>query len=93
MLIIRQIKQRQTVIDFTCQHSGTMEALFEVAQLNGIGITEAVAPGTLLKAEQRDLKVIAVFTNSELDIITDEQEHVIPGGIGFMQVGTSFKVS
>jgi len=90
---IIKIKQQQTVIDFTCQQAGTLEALFEVAAANGISITEAVPAGTFLLVPEVDKKVIAFYENGKLDITTQQREVPVNGGIGYMQIGTSFKVS
>ncbi len=92
-ILKKEIKPRQTVIDFTCQYSGTMDALFYVLLLNSIGITQAIAPGTILKAPQEDLKVIKFFDGSVYGITTDERIQPVMGGIGYMQIGSSFKVS
>jgi hypothetical protein len=90
---VKQLKLRQTVIDFTCQHAGTVESLFVVAQLNGVSITENVPKGSLLKVSPVKVKNVRFYLDrSGLDIITD-QDGVTPGGIGYMQIGTSFKVS
>lgn len=93
-ILKKEIKTRQTVIDFTVQNCGTMEALFDVAVLNGVSPTDPVAPGTVLLAPVIELKVVSFYgKNKELDITTDDRILPIPGGIGFMQIGTSFKVS
>ena len=87
------IKQRQTVLDFTTQHSGTMEALFVVAVSNGIGITDDIAPGTELTASVVEQKTVSFYAKSLYDITTIAGDQLLPGGIGYMQIGTSFKVS
>lgn len=87
------LKQRQTVVDFACQYSGTMESLFELALLNGVSLTQDVAPGTALKAVPVDLKTVDYYAASVLDIVTDKTVNTMPGGIGYMQIGSSFKVS
>lgn len=93
-ILKKEIKTRQTVIDFTVQNCGTMDALFDVALLNGISLTDPVAPGTILLAPVEELTVISFYQkNRELDITTDDRILPMPGGIGFMQIGTSFKVS
>jgi len=88
-----EIKQRQTLIDFTCQNSGSIEALFDVAQENGVSITEEIAPGTQLSAPEIDRKTVAFYQKSIHDITTDQNVQPVQGGIGFMQIGTTFKVS
>jgi hypothetical protein len=90
---LQLMQQRQTVADFTCQHCGTMEALFLLAELNGISVTENVAPGTELKAIPTENKIIAFYANSILDIVTEDIDRVKPGGIGYMQIQNDFIVS
>lgn len=86
---MQPIKNRQTVVDFTTQNAGDIESLFNVAEANGIGITDDVAPGTLLSVETTDNKVSGFYEGSELDITTTDKG-AQPGGIGYMQIGSSF---
>jgi hypothetical protein len=90
MPTIKKIKYSQTVPDFTCQNAGSLEGLFTVAELNGISITGDIDPGTFLMVEEIDQKTISFYKGGELDIVTDAR---IKGGIGYMQIGFSFKVS
>lgn len=92
-ILSKKIKERQTVIDFACQHAGTLEALFDVAVLNGVSITQNVAPGTMLLTPVEDLKTVAFYNNNVVDIVTNQNAQPVPGGIGYMQIGTSFKVN
>lgn len=90
MPITKQIRVRQTVPDFACQCAGQLDALFEIAELNGISITEDVEPGTELLLNEADQRVITFFKNNTEDIVTDAH---IPGGIDYMAVGVDFIVS
>ena len=89
------IKKYQTPIDFSCQHCGTAEALFLLANLNGISITDEPAPGTTLLSEVVDTKVVSAFMKNELHIATSLNDNPGTGfsGIGYMQIAHDFKVS
>ena len=87
------IKRHQTAVDFTIQNSGTLESLFDVLQLNGFGATDDIAPGTVLQAPVVERSVINYYKGSEADVITFLRPDDLLGGIGYMQIGTSFIVS
>ncbi len=87
------IKKFQTLVDFTAQYGGTVDELFNVALGNGIGITDDVAPGVEMKVEAADLAVSKYYAGSSLDITSNAFAIPIPGGIGYMQIGTNFIVS
>lgn len=89
----KEIKRFQTVVDYTVQNSGTLESLFEVAESNGVGITEDVAPGTVMLAPETETKVTSFYDAKALDITTHATDAEALGGIGYMQIGSSFKVS
>ncbi len=42
------IQKHQVTMDIAIQYAGTAESLFDLCNLNGIGITDDVAAGTLL---------------------------------------------
>lgn len=46
------LKKYQNNFDFISEHVGTLELIFEMAKLNGISITEDVAPGVELNYSQ-----------------------------------------
>ena len=85
--MMQVIRKHQTLFDFTCQHCGSMEAVFVFAMLNGIGITDEVPPGTQLETVVVDNKVVADYVKSKLVIATAFAMPFIPsGGIGFMRI-------
>lgn len=88
------IKKHQNILDFTTQHAGTVTSLFVTAIANGIGITEDVAAGSLLMVAPADLKVVADLKSNKVDVISFMPPGgIFFGGIGYMKIGTSFKVS
>ncbi|RYZ21644.1 MAG: hypothetical protein EOO10_22255 [Chitinophagaceae bacterium] len=94
IIIKKRIKRDQTALDYTVQNAGTLESLFDVLQLNGIGATDDIPPGAVLLAPVEEKKVIGYYNqNTELDIITMDKSNAVPGGIGYMEIGNSFIVS
>jgi hypothetical protein len=88
------LKKQQNNLDFVTQHSGTLEGLFDMALRNSISITETIAPGTALKVQATDEGVVDHFKKRKIDVTSIEASNAVqPGGIGYMQIGTSFKVS
>jgi hypothetical protein len=87
----KELKNRQTPFDFITQHTGSFESIIEMALLNRISITEDVAPGTMLFAKPVKGEVVDYFDIRNLDINTDVRP--VQGGIGFMRIGSTFKVS
>ena len=87
------IKKHQTFVDFVTQASGALDGLFDSAKLNGLSITGEILPGTQLFSTEINLEVITFFKSQKMDIIGNPlSPSVFPGGIGNMQIGTSFKV-
>lgn len=89
---MEQIKKHQTLSDFTAQHAGTLEALVLTASLNGVGITDDIEPGTQLQISTQVASAVNYYKGGELDITTKNVVGQL-GGIGYMQIGTNFKVS
>lgn len=88
------IKQNQTMLDMSVQHTGDLSNLFLLAMANGKSITDDLVPGQELTAVPvTDKRVTRVFDKIEYDVTTAVKPGLILGGIGYMQIGTSFKVS
>ena len=89
-----KIKRFQKLPDFVTQFGGSLNSLFDIAMLNGVGITDEIAPGTPLFVSVQNSLIVSYYKNSTQDIITRERNVIQqPGGIGYMQIGYSFKVS
>lgn len=72
MLII-EVKDNQTLYDFTLQHCGSMEALVEVARLNGLSVTDEITPGQSLQVPEPYNKVLVNFyINEQINIANKE---------------------
>lgn len=88
------VKKHQTIVDFVCQNAGEISGLFTTALLNGLSITQEVAEGAVLKVAQTQLKVINYFKTNGIDIVSSRSSSdTMSGGIGYMQIGSSFIVS
>lgn len=93
MIKLQTIKRQQTLVDYVVQNAGALDYLFDIASLNGISITEQVQPGTVLKVVENDVRVPKMFSTMLIDIISPVRTKGILKGIGYMQIGTNFKVS
>jgi hypothetical protein len=88
------LQKHQTLLDYSTQHGGMAESLFAMAMLNGIGMTDSIAPGVPLRINVDKKKVVDAFVQKRLDIAC--LVAIIPpspGGIGYMQIENDFKVS
>ena len=79
----------QTLIDIDIQTSKSLNNVFTLALMNGIGITDDLISGQNLITLGNILD--SFFVLRPASGIPALQKK--PGGIGYMQIGTSFKVS
>ena len=88
------LRARQTLIDVAVQHCGSAGALISLADLNGRGITDDLAPGTtLLLPEVADadvVKKLKPYGNVPVSGIGENNPD--NEGIGFWVIGDSFLV-
>jgi hypothetical protein len=89
------LKKHQTFLDYTTQHSGSLDGLFEMAQLNGLTITENVVPGTSLQKLVFNNRVAEEYKKMGVDVVSNKDLgiEITVGGIGAMQIGNTFKTS
>jgi hypothetical protein len=88
------IKRDQTLLDMTEQYTGTVDSLFLLATANGISITADLVPGnSLQEVPVIDSRVTNYFVQKKYDCTTYLKPVLTLGGIGYMKIGTSFKVS
>lgn len=90
-----RVAANQALIDIAIQEGGTVEALFDAAIKNGIGITDELLPGTLLRKPERiDKRVAALFTGRikpSSNAPNDLPEQ--PEGIDYWYIENTFIVS
>jgi hypothetical protein len=88
-----KIKKHQTLADFVTQQSGDLQAWVNTCLQNGISVTEDLAPGTSLNVEVTNRKTRNYFIRKQREISSVPPQRVLPGGIGYMQIGNDFKSS
>lgn len=90
-----KVRKHQSIMDLALQECGDITALFELAIINGIGITDIIDPGTDLKAPSvYNKKAIQFYTErSVVPACLDDEAALAPGGIGYMGININFKVS
>jgi len=87
---------QQTLIDIAMQESGTAEALFQLALLNGVAITDNIVGVSMEKGAILNSRIVAMFKINKPASDTATPLPVAglpPGGIGYMQIESSFIVS
>lgn len=88
------LRAGQTLLDVAIQHCGSAAALVNLANLNGVGFTDDVAPGTLLQlpevADAEIVKRLKPYGNVPVSGIEETAENT--DGIGYWIIGDSFLV-
>lgn len=90
------VTSRQSLLDISVQHSGSLEALFDIAIANGISITDDLAPCTLLDIpRQKETSVVRYYEVNRImpatAISIDDVEGL--GGINYMRIEYDFIIS
>lgn len=87
----------QTLLDIAIVTAGGLEALVDMAAANGIAVTDDLAAGQeIALAEVRRRSVVQQFaagSSQPATAMIEEEEQLLPGGIGYMAVGVDFVVS
>ncbi len=89
------VRPGQTFPDLAVQHCGNVAAWVEIANLNGFGMTEELAPGSVLKLpDPSDKRVVASFKANGLRPAAGDVGNFIgfTEGIGFWAIGVDFEV-
>lgn len=92
------VKSGQTLADIALQTKGTLEAVEEIADMNGMTVTEQPEAGTELElpAATWDRLMENYCTRNEVvpaTALTDDDMHAMwQGGIGFMTIEQDFKI-
>lgn len=88
----------QTLIDLAIQERGTVKAVFEMAVLNGISITDDLIPGNTIDYDVPtvDIEMLAFYTSKQYKPATALDAAALfnanPSGIDYMIIGTDFIV-
>lgn len=88
------IKERQSITDMAVQYAGDAAMAPVIAKANNVSVTSDVEAGTFMIIPAVSNKEVANFFERNgyapaMKINTSTR----PGGIGYMQIGTDFKVS
>lgn len=91
------VQHRQTMVDIPLQEYGTLDKLFTMAQSLGKSITDDLTAGDVLDIPVLVLTAketaISYLLKRAMNIVASAIDATaLPGGIGYMKIGTSFKV-
>ena len=96
------VLNNQSLIDVAIQHTGTIENAFKIAVANGLSLTDELQPGAQLiipEDVQMNNDVVNYFAAKGIQPATGLTENdlliaqTVQRGIGYMQIGKTFKVS
>ncbi|MGH2643541.1 MAG: hypothetical protein ACRDE2_06315 [Chitinophagaceae bacterium] len=96
-----QVLARQWLADIAIEASGNLDSLFEMANDNGLGITDDLTIGSMLVTDfdsniQPNKQVVLFYAQNSIMPATGLTEQDIAsqlGGIGYMGLQIDFKVS
>lgn len=92
------VKSGQTLLDIALQEKGSIEAIEEIAALNGLSITDELSAGMelTLPASAWNKLIENYCKNNDVSpatALTDDNLYDLwKGGIGYMVVGVDFKI-
>lgn len=93
------IHSRQSLLDIAIQECGSFEAAYELAERNGLAVTDDLETGAVLEFIREDVtkkQVVAHFAARRVKPATaasEEDTSLAPcGGIGFMGIEIDFIV-
>lgn len=93
------VKSGQTLMDIALQEKGSIEAIEEIAALNGLSITEELLAGTTLEIPVSTWNKLVENYCRDNDVspstalTADNMEEIWKGGIGFMRIGVDFEIA
>lgn len=69
--MIKEVLHNQTLLDVTVEHTGSLEALFAIAEKNGKSITDDLEVGEDIKIENtEDKKVLKFYDRKKVNVAT-----------------------
>lgn len=93
------VKSGQTLLDIAMQEKGVIEAIEEIASMNGLSVTDELSAGmTLALPAGSWSRLIENYCKnndvSPATALTDDNLHDMwRNGIGFMTIGVDFKIA
>ncbi|WP_153394359.1 hypothetical protein [Chryseobacterium vaccae] len=96
-----KVLNRQSILDISIQYTGDVQKCFDIAIANGRAVSDLLTSGTQLIIPdklEKNIDVTNYYTSRMIKPATGttlEQENQFPSlkGIGYMQIGNTFKVS
>lgn len=90
----REIKVGQSVFDIALQERGELKAAFEIAEQNGISVTDELMAGKVLQLERdSNHQVVSEYQSEGIFPATALEKGLLPEGIGYMGIEIDFMVS
>lgn len=86
----------QSLFDISIQEYGSLDKVFDLAEENGVSITDECVAGTILKCNtDSKSKIVNYLDVKGIKPVTGVSGSISfkPGGIGYMAVGVDFIVS
>lgn len=92
MLVV--VNEGQSLLDIAVQHAGAVEAVLIIAKSNGLSVTSTVAAGSTVEVPAViNTGVVRYFAGLPYAPATElEAGQELQGGIGYMIVGSTFKI-
>ena len=96
------VLNNQSLLDIAVQYTGTIENAFKIAVANGLSLTDDLEPGAqlIIHADvEMNSDVVNYFSAKGVQPATGLTENdlliaqTVQRGIGYMQIGKTFKVS
>jgi hypothetical protein len=91
------VLHNQSLLDIAIQHTGSVFNAFAIALANNLSVSESVAPGTVLFLPEvsKNTDILNYFNSKKIQPATELQD-LRPTeetrGIGWMKIGSTFKV-
>lgn len=86
------VRHGQTLVDFTLQHKGTLERMFDVATENNLSITGKIWAGDSLDVEPGTGSIAKYLSENNVVVATAGQ-NTVQVGIGYMKIEVDFTIS
>lgn len=92
------VADRQSLWDIALQTCGSIEAVFELAEANGLAVTDALTPGQVIAYSPdsiRNKQVVQHYANHRVIPSTAiaEESTILPEGIEYWNIELDFKIS
>ena len=95
------VLNNQSLFDISIRYTGTIENAFKIAVANGLSLTDELEPGAQLIIPEVEMNndVVNYFAGKGIQPATGLTENdlliaqTVQRGIGYMQIGKTFKVS